>query len=1006
MPNPPKLFISYSHDSPEHQKMVLDLANRFRTEQGIDCQIDQHFLPAFPPEGWTKWMRDQIKAADYVLMVCTPIYRDRYERNVETGGNGVAFEGLIISSILYQGYFSSNKFLPVICDGGDIEHVSLELRGKNIYSMPSDFETLADLIKGKQYNPLPPLSSITPKAQNYQSNIETTTQRNAELAYLNNFLKQRSTSFARDTYVTLSGGYQADKQLMPLEMMPISYRHQSHTKGNDKVEIAAGEVKHFDNLITALEHYQRLVILGEPGAGKTFSLWKIAADNAAKSLQNEAAMIPVFVPLNRWTDDKQSLESFVLEQMGDAAPFFEAMTKQNRLLPLLDALNEIPFEQRKRKLPQVSQWIAKGFSHLIISCRERDYSSYLVQDIDRLKIEPLDPPRIYIFLQNYFRSLHHGSSQSNEIADNLFWQLAGGKSIKDAWNEWEELKPNWITRFKSVFWIQETYSYSLPEREVSSKKHIRISLRNIINLWKPFTKPNWENFWSDEHHEDWYWKSNNHLDSVIARENFFNDSRCLMKLAQNPYLLNLIIFIYRGNEHKLPRNRYKLLYIFVTDLLKRELEENDKVQARNSIPEQSNLLDNLKRLAWQLQRHENRTTVDIQEVIEAEIMTLDEISLAVSASILELTNETIRFSHQLLQEYLTAQSFEERISSGLKASEIWQPSFWWVPNGWEEVAKIVADNADDHFLYLHWLAEGNPLLAVEIAWEKNLLEQKNEIFIDYKTKWQASITDVKKHPNPHERHAISMILARLNWDERQGIGITNDRLPDIKWIEIPKGSFIYGDNDKRKNLSLDTFYISQYPITDNQYQAFIDAGGYENKLYWEGLIRPDHFSKYIWEEVNKPVINVDWFESMAFCRWLTIETGEEIRLPTEQQWEKAFRGTKGNEYPWGNEYISGSANIKDEVYYLGEPSAVGIYPQGKSPYKVFDMAGNVDEWCLNKFEKPEIVTSDISNEYRSVRGGSWQSSTDSCNSAFRICGAPYIHSHSLGFRVVRVIPKN
>ena len=55
--------------------MVLDLANRFRTEQGIDCQVDQHFLPAFPPESWMKWMRDQIKEADYVLMVCKNVIK-------------------------------------------------------------------------------------------------------------------------------------------------------------------------------------------------------------------------------------------------------------------------------------------------------------------------------------------------------------------------------------------------------------------------------------------------------------------------------------------------------------------------------------------------------------------------------------------------------------------------------------------------------------------------------------------------------------------------------------------------------------------------------------------------------------------------------------------------------------------------------------------------------------------------------------------------------------------
>lgn len=180
--------------------MVLDLANRFRTEQGINCEIDQHFLPAYPKDGWMKWMRDQINQADFVLMVCTPTYRDRYERNVEEGGNGVGFEGLVISERLYEEYFKSLKFVPVICDGGSLEYVTHELRGRNIYSVPSDFQTLSDLIKGKQYNPLPPLGEISspqalPQKDTLTPPAQSTylSQREVELAYLNTLLEDSDT---------------------------------------------------------------------------------------------------------------------------------------------------------------------------------------------------------------------------------------------------------------------------------------------------------------------------------------------------------------------------------------------------------------------------------------------------------------------------------------------------------------------------------------------------------------------------------------------------------------------------------------------------------------------------------------------------------------------------------------------------------------------------------------------------------------------------------------------
>jgi formylglycine-generating enzyme required for sulfatase activity len=281
------------------------------------------------------------------------------------------------------------------------------------------------------------------------------------------------------------------------------------------------------------------------------------------------------------------------------------------------------------------------------------------------------------------------------------------------------------------------------------------------------------------------------------------------------------------------------------------------------------------------------------------------------------------------------------------------------------------------------------------------------------------------HLNPPERANLWKALGKLEWDDRQGVGLMSnrlgledrvgfDRLPDIDWVNVPKGPFLYGEEKQKKNLP--AFKIARYPITNSQFKCFIDDGGYADERWWEGLAEHREQKQGSWNGPNPPCETVTWYEVVAYSRWLTaklqayglIPEGMVVRLPTEQEWEKAARGNDGREFPWGEEYLSGRANVDEHwgnvgVFRIGHTTAVGIYPGDVSPYGVLDMAGNVREWCLNEYYQPERRGTE-GDARRAARGGSWRRYQDYARAAARDDLPPECSTSRLGFRLVCVAP--
>jgi hypothetical protein len=162
-----KVFISYSHDSPEHSERVLRFADALRAH-GVDAELDRYYQR--PSQGWPAWCAEQLRPAvsSHVLMICTPTYHDRVENQVPADeGRGVFWEGKIIYNYVY-GAKANERFIPVLFDGGTTEHIPISLRTDGHYRISRfdltdpEYEKLYRDLTGQPYVTKPALGNGVP----------------------------------------------------------------------------------------------------------------------------------------------------------------------------------------------------------------------------------------------------------------------------------------------------------------------------------------------------------------------------------------------------------------------------------------------------------------------------------------------------------------------------------------------------------------------------------------------------------------------------------------------------------------------------------------------------------------------------------------------------------------------------------------------------------------------------------------------------------------------------
>ena len=241
-----------------------------------------------------------------------------------------------------------------------------------------------------------------------------------------------------------------------------------------------------------------------------------------------------------------------------------------------------------------------------------------------------------------------------------------------------------------------------------------------------------------------------------------------------------------------------------------------------------------------------------------------------------------------------------------------------------------------------------------------------------------------------------------------------DWVPEL--VVVPAGPFLMGSSTNwwkpfneyempQHTLVLPAYWIGRTEVTNAQFRPFVEGDGYTNQAYWtvdgwawrvkRRVTQPSFWNDSQWNTPKQPVVGVTWYEAVAYCRWLSAQTGHPFRLPSEAEWEKAARGTDGRIWPWGNTWAKGRANTSEAG--INRTTPVGQYPAGASPYGALDMAGNVYEWCATVWRKlyPYSVEDEWTTAYlkeknensfgtnRVYRGGSWNNDRTYARGGYR-----------------------
>jgi formylglycine-generating enzyme required for sulfatase activity/energy-coupling factor transporter ATP-binding protein EcfA2 len=503
--------------------------------------------------------------------------------------------------------------------------------------------------------------------------------------------------------------------------------------------------------------------------------------------------------------------------------------------------------------------------------------------------------------------------------------------------------------------------------------------------------------------------------------------------TQNPLLLTAVCVLYLAEE-RIPEQRADLYDRIVENLLWRRFHDPSKPDKVNEVREL------LMLLAFEMQ-NKNLKTFEVGDGLDVlkkiSVQKDDEQANAYQRRIHRLFDEIepncgllnrlsggeIEFTHLTFQEFMAAKHI---VYMDLDYNEFLENDWW------EETILLYTG-----LVSLERKKRSNDVVEEILNTEQEDEKIKRRLWLlgskalrDFQpSKRNAKIVTLTRNKLYELIDSNASIEERFEAGEIVGaLGDLRIKVDNPDMVLVKEGKFMrgsskddadaYDDEKPQRKIYLDDFMIGKYQVTNEEFKEFVDDGGYgkDRKDMWseegwrwrEGIeiLEPAYLHDRKWNGPNFPVVGISWFEASAYAKWLSERTGHSYRLPTEAEWEKAARGTNGLKYPWGEHSDENLCNSSKSGLHRTRP--VGIFPKGKSPYGCFDMAGNVWEWCSDKYDdnyyanSPDINPKGPSGgDDRVNRGGCWFNSARDYRSAQRDRNDRRYRRYDLGFRLLQ-----